>query len=290
MRFIDIILIYTELKFMYFFYKIDLDTNLYKMVKMEVKFMYMLGNFVDISVKGLAYGNSSTTKNCVPLFYGYVTNPGSALYRKKVYIITNNNLQTKKVKGQIIASNEFGSPSFSKNNLAVAAPLGHVFYLPEIKKRLSRAKAKGFFNVSCLYEKSCGAIIFKENNNGTKLFLIIKHKKNKRWGFPKGHTEINETDEQTAKREVKEETSLDIEILKGFKQIGFYRPYGNVEKKVVLFLARAVNESNVKVQKKEIDTYKWATAEEVFNNLSTKNDFLVFKSALNWLYRLGHKF
>ena len=48
MRFIDIILIYTELKFMYFFYKIDLDTNLYKMVKMEVKFMYMLGNFVDI--------------------------------------------------------------------------------------------------------------------------------------------------------------------------------------------------------------------------------------------------
>ena len=83
---------------------------------------------------------------------------------------------------------------------------------------------------------------------------------------------------------------MDIEILKGFKQIGFYRPYGNVEKKVVLFLARAVNESNVKVQKKEIDTYKWATAEEVFNNLSTKNDFLVFKSALNWLYRLGHKF
>jgi hypothetical protein len=89
----------------------------------------MLGNFVDISVKGLAYRNSgTTTKNCVPLFYGYVTNPSSALYRKKVYIITNNNLQTKKVKGQIIASNEFGSPSFSsKDNLAVAAPLGQVF-------------------------------------------------------------------------------------------------------------------------------------------------------------------
>ena len=261
------------------------------MVKMGVSFMYMLGDFVDISVKGLAYGDSSATKNCVPLFYGYVTNPSSALYRKKVYIITNNNLQTKKVKGQIIASNEFGNPSFSsKDNLAVAAPLGQVFYLPEIKKRLSRAKAKRFFNVLCLYEKSCGAIVFKENNNGTKLFLIIKHKKNKRWGFPKGHTEINETDEQTAKREVKEETSLDIEILKGFKQIGFYRPYGNVEKKVVLFLAKTINESNVKVQKKEIDTYKWATAEEVFNNLSTKNDFLVFKSALNWLYRLGHRF
>ena len=249
--------------------------------------MYMLGNFVDIAVKGFAYKDSGTEKHRVPLFYGYVTNPNSALYRKKVYIITNNDLHNKKVKGQIIASTEFDYTPLNRNKLAVAAPLGHVFYLPEIRRRLNKAKAGKSFKVSCLYEKSCGAIVFKENINGTKFFLIIKHRKNKRWGFPKGHTEINETDEQTAKREVKEETSLDIEILKGFKQIGFYRPYGNVEKKIVLFLAKALEKSDVKVQKKEIETYKWATAKEVFNSLSTSNDFFIFNSALNWLLKLG---
>ena len=46
-------------------------------------------------------------------------------------------------------------------------------------------------------EKSCGAIIIKN-----KKVLLIQQTDGF-WGFPKGHVEQNETDEQTATREVK---------------------------------------------------------------------------------------
>lgn len=254
--------------------------------------MYMLGKFVDVSVKDSAYRRSSGSSigKHSSLFYGYVTNPESSLYRKKVYIIANNNLTRKQIKSQIIASIQLGYTLHNRQKIAVAAPLGHVFYLPEIRNRLCKARTNKMFKLSCLYEKSCGAIVFRDDDNGKKQFLLIKHKKNKHWGFPKGHTEMHETDEQTAKREVKEETSLDIEILKGFKQVGFYRPYSKIEKKVVLFLAKMLNKNaKVKVQRKEIDAYKWASTEEIFYSLSTANDRCVFESALNWLNKLEEK-
>ena len=55
-------------------------------------------------------------------------------------------------------------------------------------------------------EKSCGCIIIENN----KVLLI--HQTKGHWGFPKGHIEENETEFDTALREVKEETNLDVEI------------------------------------------------------------------------------
>ena len=57
-------------------------------------------------------------------------------------------------------------------------------------------------------EKSCGAVIF---NNEDKV-LIVKHNAG-HWDFPKGHMEAGETEKQTALREVKEETKIDIHII-----------------------------------------------------------------------------
>ena len=60
-------------------------------------------------------------------------------------------------------------------------------------------------------EKSCGAIIY--NNN--KEVLIVKHNAG-HWDFPKGHMEYQEDEFQTAIREVKEETNLDVELFKEY--------------------------------------------------------------------------
>ena len=54
--------------------------------------------------------------------------------------------------------------------------------------------------------KSCGCIIIENN----KVLLIQQKKGN--WGFPKGRVEKNETECETAIREVKEETNLDVKI------------------------------------------------------------------------------
>ena len=56
------------------------------------------------------------------------------------------------------------------------------------------------------YEKSCGAVIF-DNDKVLVIQQVAGH-----WGFPKGHVEQGETELETAKREIKEETNLDVEI------------------------------------------------------------------------------
>lgn len=49
-----------------------------------------------------------------------------------------------------------------------------------------------------------------DSNNRT---LLIHHKRLGRWMPPGGHIDPNETPEETAKRECKEETGLDVEIV-----------------------------------------------------------------------------
>ena len=60
-------------------------------------------------------------------------------------------------------------------------------------------------------EKSCGCIVFNDGK-----VLLVRHNKG-HWDFPKGHVEPGETEEQTAKREVKEETNIDVEINTNFR-------------------------------------------------------------------------
>ena len=57
-------------------------------------------------------------------------------------------------------------------------------------------------------EKSCGALVVRRGKNETEI-LLIKHNGG-HWAFPKGHVEAGESEEQTALREVQEETGLTV--------------------------------------------------------------------------------
>ncbi len=58
---------------------------------------------------------------------------------------------------------------------------------------------------------SSGAIIYRKN--GEKMEILIMHRETTNsWHLPKGTQEENETLDQTALREVKEETGLDIDL------------------------------------------------------------------------------
>lgn len=56
------------------------------------------------------------------------------------------------------------------------------------------------------YEKSCGAVIYVEAE-GARKYVIIRSPEGY-YGFPKGHMEPGETEEQTALREIFEEVGL----------------------------------------------------------------------------------
>ena len=67
------------------------------------------------------------------------------------------------------------------------------------------------------HEKSCGAVVFTRTDKGVKYLLIANLKGI--YGFPKGHVEAGETEEQTALREIREETGLRVTLVPGFRAV-----------------------------------------------------------------------
>ena len=127
-------------------------------------------------------------------------------------------------------------------------------------------------------EKSCGAVVY---NPERQSFLIIKML-NGNWGFPKGHTENQETDIQTAIREVTEETGIKIEILDGFKKSIKYIPFPEVLKKVIFFIG-ITKEEKVVIDKGEIEDYMWCSYEEALKMITYKPQRDVMESSLQFI-------
>lgn len=129
-------------------------------------------------------------------------------------------------------------------------------------------------------EKSCGAIVYYTHNEEI-LYLILKHKAG-HWAFPKGHVENNETEVETALREIKEETSLIVTIDDGFKVINEYQPTRYSIKEVVYFMARS-NTDKVFVQQAEIDNFRWCLYDEAIDLITYENDKKVLLKANDYL-------
>ena len=74
--------------------------------------------------------------------------------------------------------------------------------------------------------------------------LVTQHSKHKGWDFPKGHREIYESEEQTALREVEEETGIKAEIIEkvGKTQYFYYEEGSRVLKTVVFYLMKCIGE------------------------------------------------
>ena len=78
---------------------------------------------------------------------------------------------------------------------------------PTIKLKLYKEEKK-MKNRNLKKHFTASAIIISK-----KKVLLVNHKKLGVWLYPGGHIEDNETPDQTVIREVKEETSLDVEII-----------------------------------------------------------------------------
>lgn len=123
------------------------------------------------------------------------------------------------------------------------------------------------------FEKCCGCIILNEGK-----VLLVKHNVG-HWGFPKGHMEKDETELQTAIREVKEETNLDVEIQERKRYIDEYYSSEDTFKQVVYFLATCKN-MNTQKQEEEIAQIEWVPIEEAGNKITYENTKKLFKQVL----------
>lgn len=111
------------------------------------------------------------------------------------------------------------------------------------------------------YEKSCGAIVVDDGK-----VLLVKHNAG-HWDFPKGHVEEGETEFETAIREVKEETNIDIKIEKENKYISEYSPKENVMKTVIYFIGEKVGGED-KPQIEEVSDVEWVDVNKAVERIT----------------------
>ena len=114
-------------------------------------------------------------------------------------------------------------------------------------------------------EKSCGVAVIKDGK-----VLLVHQKTSGNWSLTKGHVEENESEYETAIREVKEETNIDVRIKDGFRKVITYNPKENVKKDVVFFIGEPLNDDII-VQEGEIIEAKYVTREEAKELLEYKD-------------------
>lgn len=175
--------------------------------------------------------------------------------------------------------------SDKRPNYIVVAPKKSRYINFEIEDAVKFLEKNKGHSLECLYESSCGAVVFKDIG-GTRKFLLIKNKRSSHWGFPKGHIERGENEIMTAKREVLEETGLHIDIIDGFRTTSEYKIAGKVEKKVTIFTATTSDAQTV-IQQEEIEDFIWLDYETAMNTLRFDNDKSILSSAQDFLTNNG---
>ena len=113
-------------------------------------------------------------------------------------------------------------------------------------------------------EYSCGAVVFTRID-GVPHYLLVRAKDQPEGchGFPKVHMECGETEQETALREISEETGLRVELLEGFRAVTEYPlpTPPDTRKRVVFFLAEYADQQ-VHIQQSELAGYILAPFDE----------------------------
>lgn len=134
-------------------------------------------------------------------------------------------------------------------------------------------------------EKSAGAVIFRRESNKT-YYLIIQYGLG-HWDFPRGLIEKGEAIEETARREIEEETGIkELQFLEGFKETirYFYKFKGeNILKFVTYFLAET-REEEVELSFEHKD-FKWLIFEEAQSQLTFKSSKGILEKAHEYLMK-----
>ena len=102
------------------------------------------------------------------------------------------------------------------------------------------------------YIKSCGFIVY-DRSEGENRYLVIRGL-NGDVGFPKGHVENGESELQTAVRELREETNVEVDVIGGFRrEISYKLPrVKDAIKVTVYFLGRCRDASMLERQETEV--------------------------------------
>ena len=238
----------------------------------------MLGRFVKVRVTSPMYSYNSRFGFKYKLNYGVIEDHKTKKNTVQCAYIMGINHPVRNFDGRVIA---IVKRNGGKGIVWVVAPKSTRFIVNDIKTAIDFAEGKNGYTIDCLFERSCGAVVFRDDG-GERKFLLIRNRRSAHWGFPKGHVEPGETDEETAKREVLEETGLNINILPDFVRKSDYTIQGKIEKSVSIFLAKT-SEIQYTLQVEEIEECGWFNYNKALSTLNYENDKSILIEAKNFL-------
>ena len=128
-------------------------------------------------------------------------------------------------------------------------------------------------------EHSAGAVIFRKEAD--KIFYLLLHYEEGHWGSPKGHIENEETIEETARREIREETGLiDIRFIAGFKERNqyFYTRNGQRIFKIVTFLLAETTTKEIQLSWEHVG-FEWLAYPEAWERITFADEKKLLQKA-----------
>jgi 8-oxo-dGTP pyrophosphatase MutT (NUDIX family) len=131
-------------------------------------------------------------------------------------------------------------------------------------------------------EKSCGAVIFKQD---TERKYLLLHYEGGHWDFVKGHMEGKETEKETVLRETQEEVGItELSFIEGFRHriSYYYRRAGQTVFKEVIFYLLETKTNAIRLSREHVG-FDWLSFDKAYERLTYKNAKDTIKKARDYL-------
>ena len=120
--------------------------------------------------------------------------------------------------------------------------------------------------------RAAGGVVWRRSpaEPSTVDVVLVHRPRYDDWSLPKGKREPGETDEQTALREVDEETGLTCSLGPELPSVRYHLASGR--SKVVRYWAMTVEEQTERFPDDEVDEWRWLPEAEALTRLSYERD------------------
>lgn len=141
--------------------------------------------------------------------------------------------------------------------------------------------------MSVVRQFSAGGVVFRNTPAGIRVVLISREG-GKIWCLPKGHIGREETTEQAAVREVREETGLTARIVGRIGEVSYWfvlpGERRKVFKKVIFFLMR-YRSGSTQGHDFEVDEARWFPMDEALKKISYPSEQRLVGKSRAFLHR-----